>query len=68
MKKHAMKRDIRIISLDKVKLDQENVRFGNDVAQNQREAIKLMLADPSGSFVKLCHRIFFTPLAKRVWL
>lgn len=46
MKKNAMKRDIRVISLDKVKLDQENVRFGNDVAQNQREAIKLMLADP----------------------
>lgn len=46
MKKHSMMRDIRVISLDKIKLDQENVRFGNDVAQNQREAIKLMLADP----------------------
>ncbi|MDU8600021.1 hypothetical protein RYB69_03035 [Pseudomonas syringae] len=46
MKSHAMMRDIRVIALDKVKLDQENVRFGNDIAQNQREAIKLMLADP----------------------
>ncbi|MBS7461122.1 hypothetical protein [Pseudomonas syringae] len=46
MKSHAMMRDIRVIALDKIKLDQENVRFGNDIAQNQREAIKLMLADP----------------------
>jgi hypothetical protein len=42
----AMMRDIRVISLDQIKLDQENVRFGNDVAQNQREAIKLMLSNP----------------------
>lgn len=29
-----------------LKLDQENVRFGGDIAQNQREAIELMMADP----------------------
>ncbi|WP_218580326.1 hypothetical protein [Pseudomonas sp. J380] len=46
MKIDAMMRDIRVISLDQIKLDQENVRFGNDVAQNQREAIKLMLSNP----------------------
>jgi len=34
MKIDAMMRDIRVISLDQIKLDQENVRFGNDVAQN----------------------------------
>lgn len=42
----TMKRDIRLIPLDLIKLDQENVRFGGDVAQNQREAIDLMMADP----------------------
>jgi hypothetical protein len=42
----VMMRDIRVIPLDKIKLDQENVRFGNDVAESQREAIKLMLSDP----------------------
>ncbi|WP_416769293.1 hypothetical protein ACMGT0_19200 [Pseudomonas sp. RHF3.3-3] len=46
MKNEVMMRDIRVISLDKIKLDQENVRFGNDVALNQREAIKLMLSNP----------------------
>lgn len=46
MKIDVMMRDIRVIPLDKIKLDQENVRFGNDVAQNQREAIKLMLSAP----------------------
>jgi len=42
----VMMRDIRVLPLDKIKLDQENVRFGNDVAESQREAIKLMLSDP----------------------
>lgn len=46
MKIDVMMRDIRVIPLDKIKLDQENVRFGNDVAESQREAIKLMLSDP----------------------
>lgn len=46
MKIDVMMRDIRVIPLDKIKLDQENVRFGNDVAQNQREAIRLMLSAP----------------------
>lgn len=46
MKNEVMMRDIRIIPLDMIKLDQENVRFGNDVALNQREAIKLMLSNP----------------------
>lgn len=41
-----MKRDIRSIEFNLIKLDQENVRFGGDIAQNQREAIELMLADP----------------------
>ena len=41
-----MSRDIRSIPLDLIKLDQENVRFGNDVAQNQREALDLLMADP----------------------
>lgn len=40
-----MKRNIASIPLDLVKLDQINVRFGNDVAQNQREAIELLMAD-----------------------
>lgn len=42
----VMMRDIRVIPLDKIKLDKENVRFGNDVAESQLEAIKLMLSDP----------------------
>ena len=46
MKNEVMMRDIRVIPLDKIKLDQENVRFGNDIALNQREAIKLMLSNP----------------------
>lgn len=41
-----MKRQIQEIPLALLKLDQENVRFGGDVAQNQREAIELMMADP----------------------
>ncbi|HHQ4579725.1 TPA: hypothetical protein ACSP17_001944 [Aeromonas hydrophila] len=41
-----MKRNIQAISLDLIKLDQENVRFGGDIAQNQREAIDLIMADP----------------------
>ncbi|MBW1250980.1 hypothetical protein I7860_30405 [Pseudomonas tolaasii] len=40
-----MKRNIASIALDLVKLDQANVRFGNDVAQSQREAIELLMAD-----------------------
>ncbi|MDT3311880.1 hypothetical protein QZR14_10970 [Pseudomonas sp. rhizo66] len=46
MNSEVMMRDIRVIPLDKIKLDQENVRFGNDIALNQREAIKLMLSNP----------------------
>lgn len=46
MTMEKMSRDIRSIPLDLIKLDQENVRFGNDVAQNQREAIDLLMADP----------------------
>lgn len=42
----VMMRDIRVIPLDKIKLDKENVRFGNDVAESQLEALKLMLSDP----------------------
>lgn len=41
-----MKRNIIQIPLTLLKLDQENVRFGGDIAQNQREAIELMMADP----------------------
>ncbi|WP_315708220.1 ParB/Srx family N-terminal domain-containing protein [Brenneria uluponensis] len=41
-----MRRTIQLITLDLVKLDQENVRFGGDIAQNQREAIELLMADP----------------------
>jgi hypothetical protein len=41
-----LKRQIQEIPLALLKLDQENVRFGGDVAQNQREAIELMMADP----------------------
>lgn len=41
-----MKRNIQEIPLDLIKLDQENVRFGNDVAQSQREALELMMSDP----------------------
>lgn len=44
-----MKRQIEAIPLTLLKLDQENVRFGGDVAQNQREAIELMMADPDDS-------------------
>jgi len=40
-----MKRTICSIPLDLLKLDQENVRFGRDTAQNQKEAIELMMAD-----------------------
>jgi len=41
-----MKRQIQSINLNLVVLDQENVRFGGDVAQSQREAIELLMADP----------------------
>lgn len=41
-----MKRNISSIAIDLIKLDQENVRFGGDVAQNQREAISLLMANP----------------------
>ncbi|MFE8102023.1 hypothetical protein RBA71_11045 [Brenneria goodwinii] len=54
-----MKRDIRAINFNLIKLDQENVRFGGDVAQNQREAIELMLADPEDTkkILKLAEHI-----------
>lgn len=54
-----MKRNIISIPLDLVKLDQDNVRFGNDVAQNQREAIELMMADPDDArkILKLAEHI-----------
>ena len=40
-----MERNIQSIPLNSIKLDQENVRFGGDIAQSQREAIELMMAD-----------------------
>ncbi|MDQ2107643.1 MULTISPECIES: ParB/Srx family N-terminal domain-containing protein [unclassified Vibrio] len=40
-----MERDIQLIPLNSIKLDQENVRFGGDIAQSQREALELMMAD-----------------------
>ncbi|MFD2016916.1 ParB N-terminal domain-containing protein [Vibrio olivae] len=40
-----MERNIQRIPLNSIKLDQQNVRFGGDVAQSQREAIELMMAD-----------------------
>ncbi|EGR2535969.1 hypothetical protein ACPF3S_001516 [Vibrio cholerae] len=40
-----MERNIQLIPLNSIKLDQENVRFGGDIAQSQREAIELMMAD-----------------------
>lgn len=54
-----MKRDIRVIDFNLIKIDQENVRFGGDVAQNQREAIQLMLADPEDTkkILKLAQHI-----------
>ncbi|MCW6541003.1 hypothetical protein ND440_02370 [Yersinia ruckeri] len=54
-----MKRDIRPINFNLIKLDQENVRFGGDIAQNQREAIELMLADPEDTkkILKLAEHI-----------
>ncbi|MBK4771592.1 MAG: hypothetical protein FT726_18380 [Pantoea sp. Morm] len=54
-----MKRDIRPIDFSLIKIDQENVRFGGDVAQNQREAIQLMLADPEDTkkILKLAQHI-----------
>ncbi|MBS5845146.1 ParB/Srx family N-terminal domain-containing protein [Pseudomonas sp. Choline-02u-1] len=59
MKMDKMSRDIRSIPLDLIKLDQENVRFGNDVAQNQREAIDLLMADPDDArkLLKLAQHI-----------
>lgn len=41
-----MDRVIKLLSLDLVKLDQENVRFGGDIASSQQEALKLLLEDP----------------------
>jgi len=54
-----MKRKIQSIPLNLVKLDQENVRFGGDIAQNQREAIELMMADPEDAkkILKLAEHI-----------
>ncbi|WP_044363381.1 ParB/Srx family N-terminal domain-containing protein [Vibrio fluvialis] len=40
-----MERDIQFLPLNSIKLDQENVRFGGDIATSQREAIELMMAD-----------------------
>ena len=40
-----MRPEIKPISLNLIKLDQENVRFGNDVAESEREAIELLMAD-----------------------
>lgn len=54
-----MKRNIQLIPLDLIVLDQENVRFGGDIAHNQREAIELMMADPDDSrkLLKLAEHI-----------
>ncbi|WP_072166308.1 hypothetical protein [Erwinia sp. Leaf53] len=54
-----MKRDIRLLNFNLIKLDQENVRFGGDIAKNQREAIELMLADPEDAkkILKLAEHI-----------
>lgn len=41
-----MRPEIKPISLNLIRLDQENVRFGNDVAESEREAIELLMADP----------------------
>lgn len=42
-----MKRRIETIPLELIKLDEENVRFGGDIAKSQREAIELLVADPN---------------------
>lgn len=54
-----MARNIKSIPLNLLKLDQENVRFGNDVAKNQREALMLMLSDPDDAkkILKLAEHI-----------
>ncbi|GAB1059904.1 MULTISPECIES: hypothetical protein [Shewanella] len=54
-----MARNIQSLSVNSIKLDQENVRFGGDVAQNQREALDLMMADPEDAkkIVKLAEHI-----------
>lgn len=54
-----MKRNIQSLPLDLITLDQENVRFGGDVAQNQREAIELIMADPDDAkkLLKLAEHI-----------
>ncbi|MFA0251463.1 hypothetical protein AB4480_18595 [Vibrio sp. 10N.261.45.A4] len=49
-----MERNIQSIPLNSIKLDQENVRFGGDIAQSQREAIELMMADKD-DIKKLVH-------------
>lgn len=41
-----MQGEMKSLPLSITLLDQENVRFGGDVAQSQREAIDLMMADP----------------------
>lgn len=41
-----MNRQIELIPLNLIMLDQANVRFGGDVALNQREALELLMADP----------------------
>lgn len=54
-----MNRKIQTIPLELLKLDQENVRFGGDVALNQREAIELMMSDPEDAkkLLKLAEHI-----------
>jgi hypothetical protein len=42
-----MNRVIKTLPLDLIKLDQENVRFGGDVAENQKEALQLLMDDPA---------------------
>src|SRR5690606_32955486 len=54
-----MIRNIQSIPLSLLKLDQENVRFGSDIAQNQREAIELIMSDPEDArkILKLAEHI-----------
>ena len=42
-----MNRDIRKLPLDLIKLDQENVRFGGDFAESQKESLQLLMNDPA---------------------
>lgn len=41
-----MVRNIQSVSLELVKLDQENVRFGGDIAESQKEALQLLMDNP----------------------